>query len=112
MTYLTFRAVEEYLPAQNFIRTHKSYIVAMNRVDAIEGNDLRVGDHLVPVMQPPRSSDESADRGVSTLNGRKEIQVGFAQVFHGRQKRIPFSVYQEIQTYTGQLSFLCVLPGG
>lgn len=56
MTYLTFRAVEEYLPAQNFIRTHKSYIVAMNRVDAIEGNDLRVGDHLVPVSRNLREA--------------------------------------------------------
>lgn len=51
MSYLTFKSIEEYLPDARFIKTHKSYIVAADRVDSIEANDLRVGDHLVPMSR-------------------------------------------------------------
>ena len=51
ITYLTFKSVEEYLPADQFIKTHKSYIVSASRVDSIEGNDIRVGQHHVPISR-------------------------------------------------------------
>jgi len=51
ITYLTFKSVEEYLPADKFIKTHKSYIVSASKIDSIEGNDIRIGNHYIPVSR-------------------------------------------------------------
>ena len=51
MTYLTFKSVEEYLPADKFLKVHKSYIVAASKVDSIEGNDIRIGQHHIPISR-------------------------------------------------------------
>ena len=65
ITYLTFRSVENYLPADKFIRVHKSYIVAASKVDSIEGNDIRIGQHHIPISRSLK--DEVMDR---LLKGR------------------------------------------
>lgn len=65
ITYLTFKSIEEYLPAEGFIKTHKSYIVAASRIDHIEGNTIRIGVHQVPISRT--SKDEVMDR---LLKGR------------------------------------------
>jgi DNA-binding LytR/AlgR family response regulator len=51
MTYLTFKSVEDYLPAEKFIKVHKSYIIAVAKVDSIEGNDIRIGQQHIPVSR-------------------------------------------------------------
>lgn len=51
ITYLTFKSVEDYLPATQFIKTHKSYIVAAARIDSIEGNDIRLSNHHIPISR-------------------------------------------------------------
>ena len=51
MTYLTFKSVDEYLPANKFLKVHKSYIVAASRIDTIEGNDIRIGQHHIPISR-------------------------------------------------------------
>lgn len=51
ITYLTFKSVEDYLPADRFIRTHKSYIVAAAKIESIEGNDIRIGQHHIPISR-------------------------------------------------------------
>ena len=51
ITYLTFKSVEEYLPADKFIKTHKSYIVSASKIDTIEGNEIRVGNHHLPISR-------------------------------------------------------------
>jgi DNA-binding LytR/AlgR family response regulator len=51
ITYLTFKSVEEYLPTSRFIRVHKSYIVAAPKIDSIEGNDIRIGAHHIPISR-------------------------------------------------------------
>ena len=51
ITYLTFKSVEEYLPTDRFIKTHKSYIISAEKVDSIEGNDIRIGNHHVPISR-------------------------------------------------------------
>ncbi|WP_276482829.1 LytR/AlgR family response regulator transcription factor [Paraflavitalea pollutisoli] len=56
ITYLTFRSVEEYLPAGRFVRTHKSYIVAAGKVESIEGNDIRIGQHHIPISRTERDA--------------------------------------------------------
>ncbi len=51
ITYLTFKSVEEYLPAGKFIKTHKSFIVAAEKIESIEGNNIRLGAHDIPISR-------------------------------------------------------------
>lgn len=51
ITYLTFKSVEEYLPADNFIKTHKSYIISALKTDSIDGNQLYIGTHCIPISR-------------------------------------------------------------
>ena len=51
ITYLTFKSVEEYLPSDRFIKTHKSYIISASKINSIEGNDIRIGNHHVPISR-------------------------------------------------------------
>ncbi|MND06184.1 LytTr DNA-binding domain protein [compost metagenome] len=51
MTYLTFKSVEEYLPASRFIKVHKSYIISAAKIDSIDGNEIRIGAHPIPVSR-------------------------------------------------------------
>jgi len=51
ITYLTFKSVEEYLPADRFIKTHKSYIVAVSKIHSIEGNGIRIDKYHIPISR-------------------------------------------------------------
>ena len=51
MTYLTFKSVEDYLPDPAFIKIHKSYIVAAAKIESIEANDIRIGQHQLPISR-------------------------------------------------------------
>jgi len=56
ITYLTFRSVEEHLPASRFVRTHKSYIVAANKIESIEGNEIKIGVHRIPISRTEKEA--------------------------------------------------------
>lgn len=43
------KTLEETLPPERFIRIHKSYIVAIAKIDALEGNMVQVGKEKLPV---------------------------------------------------------------
>jgi DNA-binding LytR/AlgR family response regulator len=60
ITYLTFKSVEEYLPSSQFIKAHKSFIVSATKIDSIEGNDIRIGQHHIPISR--NLKDEVMDR--------------------------------------------------
>ena len=51
ITYLTFKSVEEYLPSSQFIKVHKSFIISASKIDSIEGNDIRIGQHHIPISR-------------------------------------------------------------
>lgn len=51
ITYLTFKSVEDYLPADRFIKVHKSYIIAAEKVESIEGNEVRMGGYSIPISR-------------------------------------------------------------
>jgi DNA-binding LytR/AlgR family response regulator len=51
ITYLTFKAVEDYLPEQQFLRVHKSYIVALSKIERIAGSDIMIGPHAIPISR-------------------------------------------------------------
>ena len=37
--------------ADKFLKVHKSYIVALSKVDSIEGNEIRIGQHHIPISR-------------------------------------------------------------
>ncbi len=51
VSYLTFKSVEAYLPAGRFIKVHKSFIIAAEKIDSIDGNDVRMGPYHVPISR-------------------------------------------------------------
>jgi DNA-binding LytR/AlgR family response regulator len=51
ISYLTFKSVEEYLPEDRFIKVHKSFIIAAEKIDSIEANDITIGQHHIPISR-------------------------------------------------------------
>lgn len=49
MTLQSFKQLQNHLPAPHFLRVHKSYIVAINKIDCIERNRIRIGDTRIPI---------------------------------------------------------------
>ena len=49
ITRQTISYYEEFLPAQLFLRIHRSFIVATRKVTAFEANRLLIGDTAIPV---------------------------------------------------------------
>ena len=50
VTHITMKAVEELLPAGIFMRVHRSYIVALDKIESIGGSyDISIGDSLIHV---------------------------------------------------------------
>ena len=47
---------EVFLPETKFIRTHKSFIVAKNKIQQIEGNRISINEHKIPVGQTYKSN--------------------------------------------------------
>lgn len=45
----SLKELEEKLPPDQFIRIHKSYIVSIKKIDALEGNQLEVSGEKLPV---------------------------------------------------------------
>ena len=48
-------ALEELLPSNNFIRTHKSFIVAKNKIEQIQGNKIQIKEHKISIGQTYKS---------------------------------------------------------
>ncbi len=51
ITYLTFKSVEEALPSDQFIKVHKSYLIRTDKIDSIEGNQVLIGQHAIPLSR-------------------------------------------------------------
>lgn len=51
ITHSTIKLLMEKLPAKQFIQTHRSYVVAVDKISSIEGNTLHVQSYQVPVSK-------------------------------------------------------------
>jgi len=49
MTLQTFSNMESLLPLNNFLRVHKSFIVAIDKIDKIERNIIKIKDKCIPI---------------------------------------------------------------
>lgn len=63
MTLLNFARLEELLPAQNFARVHRSFLVAIDKIEHIEKNRIQIADQMIPI------SDTYAEAFYKLLRG-------------------------------------------
>ena len=50
ITHLTMKSVEEMLPTNQFLRVHRSYIVALDKIRSVDRNDcIYIGDEIIRV---------------------------------------------------------------
>jgi DNA-binding LytR/AlgR family response regulator len=50
----TLKLVEQKLPAAQFLRIHRSYIIAVNKIDTIENGGLAIANKFIPVADSYR----------------------------------------------------------
>ncbi|MEJ8802074.1 LytR/AlgR family response regulator transcription factor [Pontibacter sp. H249] len=55
IVHLTFKALEQTLPAQQFFRIHKSYIISLSHIRALSGNNVLIGNESLPVARGQRA---------------------------------------------------------
>lgn len=53
--HATLKSVEERLPEHQFIRVHRSYIVALHKIDTIQDGAIVIGSKSIPVADAYRS---------------------------------------------------------
>jgi DNA-binding LytR/AlgR family response regulator len=51
ITRMTFKALEEKLPEPAFVRTHKSYLAAVQKITAVKRDFVMIGDVEIPVSE-------------------------------------------------------------
>jgi DNA-binding LytR/AlgR family response regulator len=51
VTLLYLKHLEENLDAQSFIRVHKSYIVSIDKIEGIEGNEIFIQSYRIPISR-------------------------------------------------------------
>ncbi|UPL48554.1 LytR/AlgR family response regulator transcription factor [Hymenobacter sublimis] len=56
LTLQSFRRVEEVLPPDRFARIHKSYLVALSRIEHVERGKVQVAGRLLPIGDTYRDS--------------------------------------------------------
>ncbi|MEQ6122045.1 response regulator transcription factor [Reichenbachiella sp. MALMAid0571] len=49
ISLLSLKHLEDTLPSGKFLRVHKSYIIPVNKVEVLEGNQLKIKDKLIPI---------------------------------------------------------------
>jgi len=56
VVHATLKSIEEKLPAAKFIRVHRSYIVAINKIDYIQEGTISIGKTTIPVADTHKSN--------------------------------------------------------
>lgn len=51
MTLQSFNEIEQLIPAHLVCRVHKSYMVAVNKIESIERSRIKIADQLIPVSE-------------------------------------------------------------
>jgi DNA-binding LytR/AlgR family response regulator len=56
ISLLSLRALELGLPPDRFMRVHRSYIVALNKIDVIEKSRIKIGQHTITISEMYRDA--------------------------------------------------------
>lgn len=49
VVYQKLNSMEAILPDGHFMRVHKSFIIALEKITAVEGNTAEIGDRRIPI---------------------------------------------------------------
>lgn len=52
--YITLSGLLEKLPSDRFIKVHKSFIVSINKVNAVDSNEIIIGSSRIPISRSMR----------------------------------------------------------
>jgi len=47
--YQTMKSLNQSLPSQEYERVHKSYLVRLSAIEYLEGNQIKIGEHTIPI---------------------------------------------------------------
>jgi DNA-binding LytR/AlgR family response regulator len=56
IAYLTMKSLESQLPPDEFIKVHQSYLVNCSRIEAIDGNEIKIGSKSLPISRNCRDT--------------------------------------------------------
>ena len=56
LSLLSLRALEQGLSSERFMRVHRSYIVALNKIDIIEKSRIKIGQHTITISDMYRDA--------------------------------------------------------
>jgi DNA-binding LytR/AlgR family response regulator len=54
LTLMSMTAIEEKLPAGEFFRLHRSYIISLSKIDSISRHRVIIGEKFIPISLPYR----------------------------------------------------------
>lgn len=54
IVYMTLAAIQDQMPADQFVKVHKSFIVAAGKVTSIDNNELLINQHRIPISRTLR----------------------------------------------------------
>lgn len=56
IAYMSFKGIESQLPGQLFLKIHKSFIVAVNAIETISNDEVKLGGNTLPIGKSFKSS--------------------------------------------------------
>jgi len=56
MTLQSFNRILEHLPDKKFKRVHNSFVIALNKIESIERNRIKIGETLIPISDKYKDS--------------------------------------------------------
>lgn len=70
MALLSLKQLEQELPAERFVRVHRSYLVPLDKVEMMDNHKLVIGEHRIPVSRSLQ--DEIYERLIGGRLWRRE----------------------------------------
>ncbi|WP_303742127.1 LytTR family DNA-binding domain-containing protein, partial [uncultured Muribaculum sp.] len=75
LTLTSMKTIERYLPATEFLRVHRSFIVNTSKISIIERNRIVFGNHYIPVSESYKQAFNDYVAGYS-LSLQRDNQSG------------------------------------
>jgi DNA-binding LytR/AlgR family response regulator len=66
ITRQTIAYYEHLLPAHRFLRVHRSYMVAINKITTVEANRLLLGNHTIPIGRNYKQHVQEVLKNIAT----------------------------------------------
>lgn len=74
LSLMRLKTLEEMLPKEDFVRVHKSFIIRMERIEAIERNHIIIGSDRIPIGETYQDSLYATLSGSALIPASLNIQ--------------------------------------